>query len=224
LIICFILIGLIAGCGNRTAELEQEISRLRAENEALRRELDKQTKRVNELLASYDSLLPKVDEIEEQIDATRRTLSNLSALSGQQMNERLRAELKTLIREVVEEREEARRLEQQEWGLDLRERYFDELAAEARLTPQQKDKIKLYMKQEREQVRAAYISYAAGLSTAEEVRRVVNEAKAQKEQKIKALLDEDQYKKYQEWARQRDIFRAGINRRQQAPNANEDDL
>jgi len=212
------------GCG-RTRELQNEVNRLKAENQALQRELEKQIERVDALIASYDRMEPKLDEIENEIDTTRDSLSKLKALtSGDTMDERTRMELKALIREVVEETEEAERREQAQWGPDLFERHLDELASSARLTPEQKEKIEMYIRQEREQTRAAYISFAAGLSTAEDIRRAKDEARLEKEKKIKQLLAPDQFEKYKEWARERDLFRAGVNRRQQAPDADQDDL
>lgn len=216
-----------SGCSRGADSTEAELARLRKENQELKAQIDefaKLSKQVDDLLKSHEDLAPQLSEIQNEVDATRDYMSKIEALTPKGINERGRAELKLLIEEVLAEQEQKQNVEQQQWAEDLRDRHMDELAAFAHLSPEQKEKVAKYLKDELDQVNSAYSQFAQGVARIEDVNRAREDARVEKHKKIRALLDADQYRKYKEWERQRDVFRAGINRRQQSPNANQDDL
>jgi predicted RNase H-like nuclease (RuvC/YqgF family) len=215
------------GCGQspREAELESKLAAAAEENDKLRQELETAQKRMEQLVAANAALAPKVTQLENEIEAARRSLSRIAALTPDGMNDRMRAEIRRLVQEVLEADQEERAAQQREWIEDLRSRHLDELVAAAHLSPEQKEKLKVYEEEEREAIRAAYMSARMGGTPATALNKARDDARIEKEKKIKALLDPEQYSKYQEWKRQGvDPFRAGINRRQQAPNANQKDM
>ncbi|NOZ20538.1 MAG: hypothetical protein GXP25_05550 [Planctomycetes bacterium] len=217
----------LSGCSRRTGELEAELARLQKENAELKKEIGKVVKlssAIQEVLKSYEELAPQMDEIQREIDATRDYVSKIEALTPKGMNPRARAELKLLIEEVMAEEQQRRQAEQRRWAEDLWERHLDELVALAHLSPVQKKQIAQFMKEEQQQVRMAYSQLVQGTARVEDIDRAKENALATRDKKVKAILAPDQYKKYEDWKRERDMFRAGINRRQQSPNANQDDL
>lgn len=227
LAILAVCLSLCAGCSRRTSDLEAELARLEQENEALKKELEevvKLSKKLDELLKSYEEMAPQVTGIQNEIDATRDYISKIEALTPEGINERGRAELKLLIEEVMAAENERRLAEQQQWAEDLKDRHLDELAAFAHLSPEQKKKVTDCLQEEQEQVNDAYSQLAQGLARADDIKRAREDARIEKDKRIKSLLAADQYRKFKEWERQRDMFRAGINRRQQSPNSNQDDL
>ena len=216
-----------SGCSRRSGRLEADLARLEKENRELRKQMEEVaqfSKKIEELLQAYDKIPPQITEIQNEINATRDYVSKIEALTPQGINERGRAELKLLIEEVIAEENQRRRTENQQWAEDLRQRHLDELAAMAHLSPEQKDEVSKYIKEEQDQVNKIYSELAQGLARFEDVKRAKEDARIEREKKVKSLLDPDQYRKYKDWERQRDMFNAGINRRQQSPNANQDDL
>jgi len=217
----------LPGCSRRADELEAELARLQKENAELKKEIEKVAKlssAIEEVLKSYEELAPQMDDIQREIDSTRDYVSKIEALTPKGMNPRARAELKLLIEEVMAEDQQRRRTEQQQWAEDLWQRHLDELASLAHLSPDQKKKISQFMREEQQQVRLAYSQFVQGTARMEDIDRAKESALAERDKKVRAVLDPDQYKKYEDWERERDMFRAGINRRQQSPNANQDDL
>ena len=217
----------LSGCSRRTEELETQVAHLQKENAELKKELEKVAKlssAIQDVLKSYEELTPQMDEIQREIDSTRDYVSKIEALTPKGMNKRARAELKLLIEEVMAEDQQRRRAEQQQWAQDMQGRHLDELAALAHLSPEQKGKVSQFIKEEQEQIRLAYSRFVQGTARVEDIQRAKDSAMAKRDKNVKSVLDPNQYKKYEDWKRQRDVFRAGINRRQQSPNANQDDL
>jgi hypothetical protein len=218
---------LLCGCGkaDRTAELEARLAAATRENEALRKQLETDGKRVEQAIAANASLAPKIAQLESELDAARRALSRITAVTADGMNERMREEVKRIVQEVLDAHQEERLAEQREWMDDLRSRHMDELVAAAHLSPEQKEKLKLYEEEEREALRTAYMKARERGLPMDATGKVREQAREERENKIKALLDADQYAKYAEWKRQEaDLYRFGINRRQQSPNANQKDM
>lgn len=229
-IICFLALGAafsLLGCGDskRTTELQAQLAASIEENKKLHQELDAMQKRLEQLMATNAALAPKVAQLEQQIDEAKRTLSRITALTPDGMSERLRAEVKRIIQESLDADREERIAEQRAWFEDLRSRHFDELVAAAHLSPEQKEKLKAYEEEEQRALRAAYMSARADSVRAEPIEKVRERLRMEKEQKIRAILTPEQFAQYQEWKRQgADIYRSGLNRRQQAPEANQKDM
>ena len=183
------------GCSRRSDQLEVELARLQKENRERRRQLEevaKLSEKMEGLLDSYDEMAPQISEIQSEIDSTRDYISKIEALTPAGINERGRAELKLLIEEVIAEDRQRRRAEHQEWAADLRQRHIDELASLAHLSPEQKGKLSGYLKQELEQVNSAYSQFAQGLARMEDIKRAKEDARIEKEKKVKSLLAPDQ--------------------------------
>ena len=210
-----------------TSKLHEELSRLRRENLELSQELGQVaqvSKKLDELLKSYDEIAPQVAGIQGEIDATRDYVSKIEALTPQGLNGRGRAELKLLIEEVIASERQRQREEAVQWADDLRERHLDELTSMAHLSPAQKKELAGLIREEQKQINGAYARFAQGLAREDDLRRAKEDARIERDRKVKELLAPDQYQKYAEWARQRDLYRAGINRRQQSTDTNQDDL
>ena len=216
----------LMGCGDaRRANLEQRLATSRQENDRLRQQLDEERKHVDQVLSANAALEPKVAQLEREVEAARRSLSRITALTPDGMSERMRAEVKRIVQEMQEASEEERNAERRAWVDDLRSRHMDELVAAAHLSPEQKEKLNLYEEEEQQGLRAAYMTARTNRTVTEPMNKVRERLRQEKENKIRALLDADQFAKYLEWKRQEaDLFRSGLNRRQQSPNANQKDM
>jgi hypothetical protein len=214
------------GCRDaKQAELERRLAAGQQENDRLRQQLDEERKRVDEALAANAALAPKVAQLEREVEAARRSLSRISALTPDGMSERMRAEVRRIIQEMQDTAEEERNAERRAWVDDLRSRHMDELVAAAHLSPEQKEKLQLYEEEEQQALRSAYMAARTSRAVAEPINKARERIRQEKEDKIRALLDADQFAKYLEWKRQEaDLFRSGLNRRQQSPNANQKDM
>ena len=215
-------------CGCREAKQADQERRLAAttqDNERLRRELAEEQRRLEQALAANAALAPKVAELEREAEAARRSLSRITALTPDGMSERMRAEVRRTVQEMLDAQEEERNAERRAWVDDLRSRHMDELVAAAHLSPEQKEKLKVFEEEEQEGIRAAYVNSRAGRMAVEPINQARGRLRVEKEQKIRALLDPEQFAKYLEWKRQEaDMYRSGLNRRQQSPNANQKDM
>jgi len=215
-------------CGCRDAkheDLEQRLATATQENERLRQQLEDERKQVERALAANAALAPKVAELEREVEAARRSVSRIAALTPDGMSDRMRAEVKRTVQEMLDANEEERRAEQRAWVDDLRSRHADELVAAAHLSPEQKEKLKLYEEEEQQALRTAYMNARTSPGATEPLSKVRERLRLEKEKKIQALLDPEQFAKYLEWKRQEaDLYRSGLNRRQQSPNANQKDM
>ena len=215
-------------CGCRDVKQEEMEKRLAAatqENERLRQQLAEEQRRVEQALAANAALAPKIAQLEQEVEAARRSVSRIAALTPDGMSERMRAEVKRIVQEMLDATEEERNAERRAWVEDLRSRHMDELVAAAHLSPEQKEKLKLYEEEEQQALRTAYITSRASGVAAEPMNKVRDRLREEKEKKIRALLDAEQFAKYLEWKRQEaDVYRSGLNRRQQSPNANQKDM
>ncbi len=220
---------LLPGCGRldskRVEDLEARLAASLQENDRLRQQLETDRRRLEQLIAANQALAPKVAQLEREVEAARQSLSRIAAMSPDGMNERMRAEVRRMVQEVGEQFQEDRLAEQRAWMQDLRSRHMDELVASAHLSPAQKEKLKAYEEEEQQAIKTAYLQSRMGKPQAEPITRVRERIRQEKETKIRALLSPEQYALYVEWKRQEgDIFRSGLNRRQQSPNANQKDM
>lgn len=225
-LIAFVTAAGLSGCRDaKQVELKSRLATTTHENERLRQQLEEERRRVDQALAANAALAPKVERLEREVDEARRSLSRIAALTPDGMSERMRAEVKRIVQEMLDASEDERNAERRAWVEDLRSRHMDELVAAAHLSPEQKEKLKLYEEEEQQAIRAAYMNSRTNRITAEPMNKVRERLREEKETKIRALLDADQFAKYLEWKRQEvDMYRSGLNRRQQSPNANQKDM
>ena len=223
------VLALTAGCGKADPErkrMTRELGRLRHEVAELRRAVEAQRKEGEEAQKWYAEIAPKLAAFRKEAEEFERRAERFVALTRGEATEQTRAMIADVLKELERGRLRRERQRPRESLDDQRIRTVEELTAVAGLSPEQKRQVLGFEREEREEIFDVLMRMGpprrggAFLFPA-----VIEQARRHREEKIRRILDPEQFQRYQMFYRQGfDGPRGGFNRRMQAPERGQDDF